>query len=215
MGSSDFTLAIGASMEAPARTLKERFGIEYRVFDSLAGVAETDAFMAVLGALSGRRLRPAYERQRKILIDGMRDAHFFTAGKRAVIALEPDHCMQVSRVLDSVGTHVTLAVIPEGPGSGAVPGAATGLMTSSEVAARITAEEVVTGDLSPLGAEADIIVANSHAEDIAADLGVPLLQAGFPVYKVLGQTAKITVGYRGTLALINDVANLLAKEVHV
>ncbi|MGC2064468.1 MAG: nitrogenase iron-molybdenum cofactor biosynthesis protein NifE [Thermodesulfovibrionales bacterium] len=198
MGSSDFTIAIGTSMEAPAMILKERFGIEYRVFESLAGVAEMDAFMEVLGMLSGRNPHPKYERQRRILIDGMRDAHFFTAGKKAMIALEPDHCVQVSRVLDSIGIDVSLAVIPP----------------NSVTAPHIIAKKVVAGDLSSLVEETDMLISNSHAEDIAADLGVPLLQAGFPVYKVLGQTARITVGYRGALSFINDVANLLAKEVH-
>jgi nitrogenase molybdenum-cofactor synthesis protein NifE len=198
MGSSDFTIAIGPSMEAPARILKERFGIEYRVFDSLSGVAETDALMEVLGMLSGRNPLPKYERQRRILVDGMRDAHFFTAGKRAMLALEPDHCVQVSRILDSIGMNVSLAVIP----------------TDSAASERIAAAKVVSGDLSSLVAGADILISNSHAEDIAADLGVPLLQAGFPVYKVLGQTTKITMGYQGTLTFIDDVANLLAKEVH-
>ena len=206
MGSSDFTIAIGASMAAPARILKERFGIEYRVFDSLAGVAEMDAFMEVLGMLSGRNPHPKYTRQRRILIDGMRDAHFFTAGKKAMIALEPDHCIQVSRVLDSIGIDVSLAVIP--PESGTNSG------TNSVTALHIIAKQVVAGDLSSLAEEADMLISNSHAEDIAADLGMPLLQAGFPVYKVLGHTAKITVGYRGALSFINDAANLLAKEVH-
>lgn len=198
MGSSGFTIAIGASMEAPARILQNRFGIKYQVFASLAGVAETDAFIKVLGMLGNRNPHPKYERQRRILLDGMRDAHFFTAGKRAVIGLETDHCIQVSHVLDSIGMEVSLAVIP----------------TPSAAASSIRAGKVITGDLSSLKAAADILIANSHAEDMAADCGVPLLQAGFPVYKVLGQTAKITVGYRGTLTLINDVANLLAKEVH-
>ncbi len=198
MGSSGFTIALGASMEQPARLLQEQFGIAYRVFNSLAGIADTDAFIEVLGMLGHRNAHHRYERQRRILIDGMRDAHFFTAGKRAVIALETDHCIQVSHVLESIGMDVSLAVIPAPSGA----------------ASCIRAERVIAGDLSCLELGADVLISNSHAEDIAADLGMPLLQAGFPVYKVLGQTAQITLGYRGTLTLINDIANLLAKEVH-
>jgi len=198
MGSSEFTIAIGRCMESPARILKERFGVEYRVFDSLAGIAETDAFMEVLSMLSGRDPHPKYERQRRILIDGMRDAHFFTAGKTAMLALEPDHCVQVSRVLYSIGMDVSLAVIP----------------SDSATAAYIQAKEVVTGDLTCLSGEAELLISNSHAVDIAADLGVPLLQKGFPVYKALGNNVALGTGYSGTLTLINEIANLLAKEVH-
>ena len=198
MGSSDFTIAIGRSMEAPARVLMERFGIEYRVFESLAGVAETDAFMELLVKLSGRSPHPKYERQRRILIDGMRDAHFFTAGKKAILALEPDHCIHVSHVLDSVGMDIDLAVIP----------------TDSPSSPFILAEKVVAGDLSSLAGKADILIANSHAEDVAADLGMPLLQKGFPVYKNFGNNVTVGIGYAGTLALIHEVANILIREVH-
>ena len=58
------------------------------------------------------------------------------------------------------------------------------------------------------------MISNSHAEDTAKRLGIPLYQTGFPVFKVLGNTSEITIGYRGTLALVNALGNLLAKEVH-
>ncbi|MBI1811711.1 MAG: nitrogenase iron-molybdenum cofactor biosynthesis protein NifN, partial [Nitrospirae bacterium] len=51
-------------------------------------------------------------------------------------------------------------------------------------------------------------------EDTAKRLGAPLYQMGFPVYKVLGNNHRITIGYWGTLTMINEAANLLAKEVH-
>lgn len=198
MGSSDFTLAIGASMEPAARQLEERFGIAFRVFEGLAGLSELDEFIDVLALLSSRSPHPRYKRQRQVLVDGMRDAHFFTAGKKATLALEPDHCVQVSRLLHALGMDISLAVIP----------------TEAAAAAKIVAETVVIGDLSCVVAGSDILIANSHAEDMAADLGLPLLQAGFPVYKVLGQTTRETVGFRGALRFINDVANLVAKETH-
>ena len=59
----------------------------------------------------------------------------------------------------------------------------------------------------------DLLISNSHAEDTAKRLGAPLYQMGFPVYKVLGNSHKVTIGYRGTLGLINDIANLFL-EVH-
>ncbi len=43
-------------------------------------------------------------------------------------------------------------------------------------------------------------------------LGVPLFEMGFPVYKTFGYTSKVTIGYRGTLTLINEMANLLMKR---
>lgn len=78
---SEFTLAIGASMESAAKKLKDRFDIEYKVFKSIAGLKDTDILIETLSMLSGKSAPQKYGRQRNILIDGMRDAHFCCSGK--------------------------------------------------------------------------------------------------------------------------------------
>jgi nitrogenase molybdenum-cofactor synthesis protein NifE len=197
-GGSAFTVAIGMSMENAARSLKEGFGIEYRVFEGLAGLEDTDAFMEVLSALSGRSIPEKYQRQRRVLIDGMRDAHFFYGSRRVCLALEPDLSLQYSKWLEEMGAEVSLSVLPN----------------SAPSAGRVRAHEVRVGDLFSIEGGFDALISNSHAVDTAKRLGTALYQAGFPVYKVLGNNAKITVGYRGTLAVINETANVFNKEAH-
>jgi nitrogenase molybdenum-cofactor synthesis protein NifE len=197
-GSSEFTIAVGTCMEPAAQLLKERFGIEYRLCEGLAGIGDTDMFMETLGLLSGRPLPTRYRRQRRILVDAMRDAHGFFAKKRVCIALEPDHALQTSRWITGMGGVIPLAVVP----------------TASASAALIGADRVIVGDLSSIEGTCDLLIANSHAVETAETLGVPLLQAGFPVYKIFGNTNKVTIGYRGTTSLIQEAATLFAKEVH-
>lgn len=180
MGASAFTIAIGASMETAAMILKERFGIEYRVFESISGLKDTDMFMEALSMLSGKQAPAKYGRQRRILIDGMRDAHFYYGNKKICVALEPDLSMQTAHWLEEMG-------------------------------ARIEMVDVNSGDLFSIQGNFDLLISNSHAEDTAKRLGVPLYQMGFPVYKVLGNTNRVTIGYRGTLNIINDIANLLLE----
>ncbi|NOY64811.1 MAG: nitrogenase iron-molybdenum cofactor biosynthesis protein NifE [Nitrospirae bacterium] len=198
MGSSEFTIAIGKSMEAPAKKLREIFGSEYILLESISGLRDTDALMDILSTLSGRAVPHRYKRQRRVLIDGMRDVHFYFGGKKFCIALEPDLSVQVSRLIQEMGAVVDLVVIPCHSGS----------------VQRIFANEVRVGDLSSIDNRVfDVLISNSHGELAAKRLGIPLYQMGFPVYKIFGYTTKITIGYRGTLGLINDMANLL-KEVH-
>jgi nitrogenase molybdenum-cofactor synthesis protein NifE len=193
VGSSEFTIAFGMCMEAPAQALYKRFGTEYRTFDGLSDLLEIDSFFELLSALSGKPVPEKYERQRRILIDGVRDAHFFTAGKKVCIALEPDHAAQQSRLLSGAGMEIALAVIPtEGPG-----------------AVKIQAAKTMISDLFSIEGDFDLLVSNSHAEETAKRLGVPLFQTGFPVYKLFGNTARISIGYRGVLGIINEVANIL------
>ncbi len=178
MGLSGFTVVIGASMESAARILKDRFSIEYRVFENISGLKDTDMFMEALSMLSGKQMTAKYERQRRILIDGMRDAHFYYGNKKICVALEPDLAVQMSQWLDEMGAEVF------------------------EVDANKSALFSIEGDF-------DLLISNSHAEDTAKRLRAPLYQMGFPVYKILGNNHRVAIGYRGTLNLINEVANLL------
>jgi len=178
MGSSEFTIAIGASMEKAAKILKEKFGIEYRAFESIAGLRDSDIFMETLSILSGMPIPEKYKRQRRILMDGMRDAHFYITGKKICLALEHDLTIQTVQLL-------------------------------AEMAADVTSVDVNDGDMFSIAGDYDLLISNSHAEDTAKRLGVPLYQMGFPVYKVLGNNHRITIGYRGALGLINEVANLM------
>ncbi|NTU42538.1 MAG: nitrogenase iron-molybdenum cofactor biosynthesis protein NifE [Nitrospirales bacterium] len=192
MGHSAFTIVIGPSLVTGALKLRERFGTEYRVFDSLTGLAAMDEFCEVLSALSGTALPSRYERQRKTLRDTMRDAHFFYGGKRVCIALEPDLAVQTSQWLTAMGAEVVRAVIPQKAAS----------------ASLIRAGEVILGDLSCIGEGYDLIIANSHAERRAKGLGIPLYPLGFPLHTVLGAANRATVGYRGSMTIINEIGNI-------
>jgi nitrogenase molybdenum-cofactor synthesis protein NifE len=72
---------------------------------------------------------------------------------------------------------------------------------------------VFVGDLEDLeGAAkgADLLVANSNGRQAAARAGVKAhLRAGLPVFDRLGAHQKVWAGYRGTLNLVFEVANLL------
>jgi nitrogenase molybdenum-cofactor synthesis protein NifE len=193
---SGFTLAIGASMRRGAETLKEMFDIDFKVLESVSGLRDVDALMETLAMLSERPAPAKYERQRRILTDGMRDAHFYLSGKKVCLVLEPDLAIQTSRWLYEMGAGTEYAVLP----------------TPAPSMGGVLAKETVVGDLFSLDGDFDVLIANSHGEDAAKRLGVPLFQTGFPVYKQLGATQRVTIGYRGTLAIINELANLLIES---
>lgn len=196
MGASKFTIVFGKSLEAAARLLVERTGIAYQVFDSATGLGDTDELLQTLSRISGNLIPQHYDRQRRVLVDAMRDAHFFFGGKKVCLALEPDYAVQTSKWLDEMGATVELAVIP----------------TLSAAADHIRARDVKIGDLFSIAGDFDLLISNSHGSSAAKRLGVPLYEMGFPVYKTLGYPLKVTIGYRGTTTLINELANLMMKR---
>ncbi len=193
MSGSVLTLAVGKSMEPAAKMLKDSCGMEYRVIEGLCGLQDTDRLMEILSEASGRPMHQRYERQRRVLVDGMRDAHFFYGKKKVCLALEPDLALQTSRWLDEMGARVELTVIP----------------TLASAADQILARRVELGDLFSIQGRFDLLISNSHGSDTAQRLKAPLYQIGFPVYKILGYTSRVTIGYRGTLTMINEVGNLM------
>jgi len=194
MGRSEFTIAVGMSMESPAEVLRKRFGVEYSVLKGLTGLRDTDTFLDLLAVLSGQPASGRFRRQRDVLADAMRDAHFSLSGRTLCLALDADHALQVSRFAEEMNAEVALAVVP----------------ADSKSACHIAARDVIVGDLFSIQGSFDLIAANSHAEDIARQLCIPHCQMGFPVYKVYGYTAKTTIGYRGTMDMMHEMANLMA-----
>ena len=54
-----------------------------------------------------------------------------------------------------------------------------------------------------------LLVANSNGRQAAQKLGVKAhLRAGYPVFDRLGAHARVWAGYRGTMNLVFEVANL-------
>lgn len=194
---SELTIVIGSSLgnsaDSPARMIEDLCGISCITFDGLQSLSETDRFFNTLRMISGRDIPLKYQRQRARLIDGMRDSHFYLATKKVIIAIESDHAIQISQLLDEMAMETVLTVVP--------------LM--NEDAKKIHTKVLMQGNLSDINERADLLISNSHAEDRANRLAMPLYQIGFPSYKMMGITHRETIGYKGALQTLNDMVNLI------
>jgi nitrogenase molybdenum-iron protein NifN len=199
MGEALHTLAIGEQMRAPAELLQARTGVPTTVLPSLTGLAECDRLASLLGRLSGRAAPDALRRRRSQLVDAMLDGHFALTGRRVAIAADPDLLFALAAFVSSLGAEVVAAVSST---------------AGSPLLAQVPCARVLVGDLGDLeeearSARAELIIAGSHGEPLAARLGVPLLRAGFPIVDRLGVSHRCCVGYRGSRALLFELANQL------
>jgi nitrogenase molybdenum-cofactor synthesis protein NifE len=195
-GRSVATVYVGDSLGKAAVVLRERFGIPSHGFRSATGLAEVDRLVAALSAISWRPAPDGVRRWRSRLMDAMVDSHYQFGGKRVVLALEADHLKSMTRFLAGMGCDVTTAIAA----------------TRTRGLDALPAEHVFVGDLEDLercAPGADLLVANSNGRQAAAKAGVKAhLRAGLPVFDRLGAHQKVWVGYRGTLNLVFEVANL-------
>ncbi|MGB9080188.1 MAG: bifunctional nitrogenase iron-molybdenum cofactor biosynthesis protein NifEN [Desulfuromonadaceae bacterium] len=202
-GQSVATLYAGDSLARAGLKLQEQFGIPAYGFTSLTGLAETDRFMEVLAAVSGRPIPEKQRRWRSRLMDAMVDSHYQFGTRKVAAALESDNLKTLTRFLAGMGCEIQAALSA----------------TRTRGLDGLPCDNVFVGDLEDLeeaAVGADLIVANSNGRQAAAKLGIGAhLRAGLPVFDRLGAHQKVWVGYRGTLNLVFEVANLFqanAKE---
>ncbi|WP_438446515.1 nitrogenase iron-molybdenum cofactor biosynthesis protein NifN [Gorillibacterium sp. sgz5001074] len=194
---AESTLAVGESMVPAAKLLEQQAGIPYKVFPSLLGLQASDQLFAYLAARSRQEVPVRYRWQREFLLDSMLDAHFVFGGKKAAVALEPDHLYSVAGWLREMG---------------ALPAA---LVSSAPSPVFDRMEEQVWigdwGDLEELSEKngADVWIGSSHGEQGAERLGVPFYPCGFPVFDRFGSSLAVGIGYRGTTEWINGMGNIL------
>ena len=201
MGSSVCTIALGEQMRGAAITLEHRTGVPYRLFERLTGLAANDALMSYLSSISGVAVPRKFRRQRGQLVDAMLDGHFYFGGKRVAIAAEPDLLSAMAHWLCEMGCVIQAAVTT----------------TQSPALERVSAEEILLGDLEDLemrAAGADLIVTHSHGRQAAERLNVPLFRMGMPLFDRLGANHQVSVGYRGTRDLIFEVGNIFLANAH-
>ena len=202
-GCSSATLYVGDSLAKAALMLKENFAIPAYGFTSLTGLSETDRFMEVLSAISGRPIPEKHRRWRSRLMDAMVDSHYQFGNKKVAITLESDNLKTLTGFLAGMGCEIQAALSS----------------TRTRGLDAMPCNNVFVGDLEDLedaAKGADLIVANSNGRQAAGKLKIGAhLRAGLPVFDRLGAHQKVWVGYRGTLNLVFETANLFqanAKE---
>ena len=203
MGESTATLVVGPSLHKAADILKTRTGVADYRFDGLMGLDDCDAFTQALAEISGKPVPEKIERHRAQLQDAMVDSHFMVGFARVALAADPDLLGMQIRFLTGMGAEIVSAVCPH----------------KHESLLSLPVEKIIIGDLEDMEkqaklADAQLVIANSHAAETASRLGIPLMRAGFPQYDHVGGYARTWVGYRGTRQALFDISNLMLSQHH-
>jgi nitrogenase molybdenum-iron protein NifN len=201
MGASRTTLVLGEQMRPAAQALESATGVPFEVFDRLTGLTANDRFLDYLSLLAGRPVPQKYVRQRSQLIDAMLDGHFYFGGKRVALGAEPDLLWSVGGWLSEMGCEIAAAVTT----------------TTSPLLERMPTDEVLLGDLEDLEARAkdcDLLITHSHGRQAAERLAIAFFRMGLPIFDRLGNSERVTVGYRGTRRLTYEIGNLFIANGH-
>ncbi|MBB5404337.1 nitrogenase molybdenum-iron protein NifN [Paraburkholderia atlantica] len=199
-GASTFTFGVGEQTRDGAQALETIAGIPFEIFERLTGLEPNDRLLHRLARLSDREVPIRYQRQRSQLLDAMLDSHFYIGGIKVALGAEPDLLLAIGSLLHEIGAELPVCVST----------------TTSASHALLPTSEVVLGDLEDMergAGDCDLLITHSHGRQMAARLGKPLLRIGFPVFDRVGNAHRCQVGYRGTMNLVFELANLLIDRV--
>jgi len=152
LGNTATVVSIGSSMKIAAEALlKKNEKIMHLHFDHLMGQEQNDNFVAQLMKIRQMDPPPLIKRWRGRLQDAMLDTHFLIGSSHFVVTGEPDMCIGICELLQSVGGTIDAVVST----------------VYSPVLEKIKAGTVFVGDLEDAKAyfaDADLVISNFHAE---------------------------------------------------
>jgi nitrogenase molybdenum-iron protein NifN len=204
LGDSACVITIGASMKIAAQALQAKNAkMTHLHFNHLMGLEMNDNFVASLMQLRQMHPLPSVKRWRGRLQDAMLDSHFLIGSSTFVVTGEPDMCVGMCELLQSVGGTIEAVVST----------------VYSSVLEEIKAEHVFVGDLEDAAshfAKADLVISNFHAERLLhlQEKNTALVLRGFPNYEELGNQLKNDQLYEGSTYFLFEVANKLREIKH-
>lgn len=219
MAGARFTIELGTTYEGPSvgAYLYENYQIPYAQINLPVGLRDTDAFYDLLVKLSNKELPEKIKRSRGRYLDAMIDSHKYNGEGRTIIYGEPDFVVSTARLCMENG--VMPMVIATG-----TKNAKMKELLDEEVEALadrffIEGHKIVDDidfkELEHYAKELNVnmMIGNSDGRRIEEELNIPLVRRGFPIHDRIGGQRLRMLGYEGSLAFLDEIANsVLARK---
>ena len=205
-----------SAASSPGLYLQEAYGVPCVRLPLPVGLAGTDALIRAL-ADAGGIITPELEKERSRYLDAMIDSHKYNAHGRAAVYGEPDFVAAVCRLCAENG------IVPVVAAAGARSEALKErLREIAAPAAELAFEKppIIADDTDFDSIEAwvkesgaNVLIGNSDGRRIAGRLGLPLVRCAFPIHDQVGGQRVRTLGYEGSIALLDQITNVLLLKL--
>ncbi len=176
------------------------------------GLSNTDSFFTEMVKILGCSIPEKYQKERGRLLDAMVDVHKYLYGVKAAVYGDPDTVFSLTTFMLELGMNPVLV--------------ATG-SKSRDFGAKIRQIfEEIRPELEPVilnGIDFDtlndavsecspeILIGNSNGRYIAKARDIPLVRVGLPIHDRVGAQRILTVGYKGSLELLDRITNTILE----
>ncbi|MDR1929816.1 MAG: nitrogenase cofactor biosynthesis protein NifB [Treponema sp.] len=200
---------------SPGRYLEAAYGVPLLRSPLPLGLRDTDAFIRLLEEAGGR-LTDELKKERGRYLDAMVDSHKYNARLRAAVFGEPDFVYSLCRLLAENGALPVIAA------AGSKCAALEALLEEELAPVRefhLDQKNVILDDcdfdtIEELSREygVNILIGSSDGRRVEEHLGIPLVRCAFPVHDHVGGQRIRTLGYRGSLTLLDRITNTILGE---
>lgn len=202
---------VSPGIRLAGEVLAHSYGIPHHRLALPIGIRLTDAVTDLLSDLSGRPAPHWLAGERGRLVDAYIDGHKHVAERTAVVFGDEDLVLALTVWLAEIG--ITPAVVATGGRSGRLASEISRLAPELDGSVSV----VDDGDFQQIGQAAravrpDLLIGHSKGYGLARELGVPLVRVGLPIHDRVGAQRVHHLGYRGTQALFDRVANALVER---
>jgi nitrogenase molybdenum-iron protein NifN len=204
-----------AGAQTAGTSLEKKFNVPRHLLGLPIGIRETDAFMNLLGTLSGRAMPVKYQRERGRLVDSLIDGHKYIFEKRAIVYGDEDMVIGLSAWLCEIGVLPVLCATGARSGKFAASLRAAAPSLPAETLIKESLDFAETAEIAP-ELKPDFLIGSSKGYKISRSLNVPLVRVGFPIHDRIGGQRVLHLGYRGAQGLYDQLVNALleAKQDH-
>jgi nitrogenase molybdenum-iron protein NifN len=195
---------------SPGHFLEERFGVPLINLPLPVGLDGTDLFVRTLREISGQAVPGSIRLERGWLCDAMADAHKINASARPVIYGEPELVYALAKLCLENGS--VPAVIASGTQNSGLARLLQPLLEGAlEETVVLEEADFVTIEDAAVRTSANLAVGHSGGRYLTERQGIPGLRVGYPVHDRVGGQRILSVGYAGTLALLDRFTNTLLE----
>jgi nitrogenase molybdenum-iron protein NifN len=202
---------VATDVNSASALLEKRHGVPAVRLHAPIGLTHSDAFFETLCTQTGVPMPAALKDERGRLIDAMGDAHKYVAQKRALLYGDFDFILPMAQLLTEIGMQIPI-LASGNPDNGiaqilaeSFPGVAG---DGTQVMCDTDFKEI---ERVAEGADLDIVIGNSRGYKTARALGLPMVRVGMPIHDRMGGQRKLHVGYKGALAILDEIANTLIE----
>lgn len=202
---------------SPAKFLSDKYGVPYVRIQLPVGIAAMDKFTEVITEAGGS-ISEEVIKERGRYLDAMVDAHKYCAEARVCVFGEPDFVKSVVSLCCENGAVPVVAV------TGSV---CTYFRESlenqiKECADRYFIDEYIIEDDVDfdqieeycLKYGVTLMIGSSEGRRISGKHGIPLIRCAFPIHDHVGGQRVRTIGFDGSLFLIDAIANSAIDHTH-